>query len=89
MAPLRSSRYIHVPSFGRFDEITHLVEKTSVLTHDSPVDGESGARARLAFRILALLALDSVAVSVPQTRVPHLRSLEPNIDANARKYRHI
>jgi hypothetical protein len=32
-ASLRSSRYIHVPSFGRFDEITHLVEKTSDLTH--------------------------------------------------------
>jgi hypothetical protein len=28
-----SSRYIPVPSFGRFDEITHLVEKTSDLTH--------------------------------------------------------
>jgi hypothetical protein len=32
-ASLRSSRHILVPSFGRFDEITYLVEKASGLTH--------------------------------------------------------
>jgi hypothetical protein len=33
MAPLRSSPDIHVRSFGRFDEMLYLVEKTSALTH--------------------------------------------------------
>jgi hypothetical protein len=31
-APLRPCLHIHVQSFGRFDEILYLVEKTSVLT---------------------------------------------------------
>jgi hypothetical protein len=54
----------HVRSFGRFDEILYLVEKAPDLTHAR--HAESGARARLGFRILSAIALRSVAPSLAQ-----------------------
>jgi hypothetical protein len=39
-ASLRSGQCVHALAFGRFDEITDLVEKTSALTHALARHGE-------------------------------------------------
>jgi hypothetical protein len=55
-----------------------------VLSMHSPGAGESGARARLAFRILAPVAVDSVAVSLPQTRASSASAVDVSTGGRGR-----